>query len=122
VDRTTEFFRKNLELGRDDRDHIARNLGYGAVSLERVMSCEDNRVTVLSAGNIADGEGHLYRLPLPPTLSGVVGLRKLIISLAWLTPINPLQRGYRRAGLWISTPVSGLRTNRLCAAWQTVQR
>jgi hypothetical protein len=62
-----EFFRQSLELGRDNRDHIARYLGYGAVSLERVLSCEDNRVTVISASDIADGEGHLYQLPLPPT-------------------------------------------------------
>jgi hypothetical protein len=117
-----EFFRQSLELGRDHRDHIARYLGYGAVSLERVLGCENNRVTVISAGDIADGEGHQYRLPLPPSLSGIVGLRKLVISLAWLTPINPLHRDYRRAGLWVSAPESALKTDRICADWQTVMR
>jgi len=117
-----EFFRQSLTLGRDHRDHIARYLGYGAVSLERVLGCADNRVTVISAGNIGDGEGHVYELPLPPSLSGIVGLRKLVISLAWLTPINPLHRDYRRAGLWVSTPESVLQTDRICVDWQTVQR
>ena len=57
-----------------------------------------------------------------PTLSGIVGIRRLVVSLAWFTPINPLDRDYRRAGLWVSTPESALNTDRVCADWQTVQR
>src|ERR1700761_8097290 len=87
--------RENLQLGDDHRDHIARYLGYGAVRLERVLSCEENRVTVISAAQTAKDEGHIYELPLPPSLSGLVGLRRLVISLAWLTPINPQHRDYR---------------------------
>jgi hypothetical protein len=117
-----DFLRQSLTLGRDHRNHIARYLGYGAVRLERVLGCQDNRVTVISAGSIADGQGHLYELPLPPSLSGIVGLRRLVISLAWLTPINPLHRDYRRAGLWVSTPESALNADRICVDWQTVQR
>jgi Subtilase family len=114
--------RQSLQLGTDYRDHVARYLGYGAVRLERVLGCEDHRVTVISASEIGNDEGHLYELPLPPSLSGVVGIRRLIISLAWLTPINPLHRDYRRAGLWVSTPESDLNVNRSSADWQTVQR
>jgi hypothetical protein len=111
-----------LQLGSDYRDHIARYLGYGAVQLERVLGCEDHRVTVISASEIGDGEGHVYELPLPPSLSGIVGVRRITVSLAWLTPINPLHRDYRRAGLWVSTPECPLITGRMHADWQTVQR
>jgi hypothetical protein len=114
--------RQSLQLGDDYRDHITRYLGYGAVSLERVLGCEENRVTVISASQIAEDEGHIYEVPLPPSLSGLVGLRRLVISLAWLTPINPLHRDYRRAALWVSRPESALQTSRVCADWQTVQR
>lgn len=117
-----EAMKQSLQLGRDYRDHIARYLGYGAVRLERVLGCESHRVTVISSSEIGDGEGHLYELPLPPSLSGIVGVRRLTISLAWLTPINPLHRDYRRAGLWVSTPESDLNVNRSGADWQTVQR
>ncbi len=117
-----EELRLSLGLGLDYRDHIARYFGYGAVQLERVLGCENHRVTVISASQIGDGEGHLYELPLPPSLSGRVGIRRLVISLAWLTPINPLHRDYRRAGLWVSTPESALNTERICAHWQTVKR
>ncbi len=119
---SAEALRQSLQLGNDFRDHIARYLGYGAVRLERVLACENHRVTVISAAEIADGEGHLYELPLPPSLSGVVGVRRLTVTLAWFTPINPLHRDYRRAGLWVSTPASALNVDRRCADWQTVQR
>lgn len=117
-----DFLKDVLSLGDDHRDHVARYLGYGAVTLERVLGCTDNRVTVISASSIRDGEGHLYDLPLPPSLSGLVGLRRLVISLAWFTPINALHRDYRRAGLWVSSPESALQTERMYAQWQTVQR
>jgi hypothetical protein len=111
-----------LQLGRDYRDHIARYLGYGAVQLERVLGCENHRVTVISASEIGDGEGHVYELPLPPSLSGIVGIRRITVSLAWLTPINPLHRDYRRAGLWVSALECPLRAGRMHVDWQTVQR
>jgi len=117
-----EALRQSLQLGNDFRNHIARYLGYGAVRLERVLGCENHRVTVISATEIADGEGHLYELPLPPSLSGVVGVRRLTVTLAWFTPINPSHRDYRRAGLWVSKPESALNVNRSDADWQTVQR
>lgn len=117
-----DFLQTALSLGNDHRDHIARYLGYGAVRLERVLGCTDSRVTVISASSIRDEEGHVYELPLPPSLSGIVGLRRLVISLAWLTPINALHRDYRRAGLWVSSPESVLQTDRMHAQWQTVQR
>jgi hypothetical protein len=118
----SETLRQSLQLGRDYRDHIVRYLGYGAVHLDRVLGCENHRVTVIFAAEIEDGAGHLYELPLPPSLSGVVGLRRLTVSLAWFTPINPLHRDYRRAGLWVSTPESALNADRVCADWQTAQR
>ena len=111
-----------LALGDDYRDHLARYLGYGAVELDRVLECTPSRVTVIASSALSDGAGHVYRLPLPPSLSGLVGVRRLIVSLSWFTPINPLHRDYRRAGLWISKVDSALVASRNCLQWQTVQR
>lgn len=117
-----EAFKEELALGDDYRDHLARYLGYGAVQLDRVLECTPSRVTVIASSEIADGDGHQFRLPLPPSLSGLVGPRRLIVSLAWFTPINAMNRDYRRAGLWVSKVDSALVTDRKCAHWQTVQR
>ena len=74
---TADEFKQSLGLGNDYRDHIARYFGYGAVQLERVLGCENHRVTVISASQIGDGEGHLYELPLPPVF------RALLVSGGW---------------------------------------
>ena len=116
------FLSTALGLGSDGRDHLSRYLGYGSVELNRVLSCEDSRVTVISAGEIADGEGHVYTLPLPPTLSGKVGRRRIIVTLAWLSPTNALHRDYRRAALWFQAPDSAVSTVRNEGDWRTVQR
>lgn len=117
-----EILKQELELGDDYRDHLARYFGYGVAQLDRVLECTPSRVTVIASGEISDGAGHVFRLPLPPSLSGRVGVRRLVISLAWFTPINPTHRDYRRAGLWISKVESALLTDRKCLQWQTVQR
>ena len=117
-----ELFREELGLGDDYRDHLARYLGYGVAQLDKVLECTPSRVTVIASGEISDGAGHVFRLPLPPSLSGLVGVRRLVVSLAWFTPINPMHRDYRRAGLWISKVESALVTDRKCLQWQTVQR
>ncbi|HEY4354232.1 MAG TPA: S8 family peptidase [Acidobacteriaceae bacterium] len=117
-----EVFKDGLALQDDYRDHLTRYLGYGAVELDRVLECTPSRVTVIASSRLADGAGHVYRLPLPPSLSGLVGIRRLIISLSWFTPINPLHRDYRRAGLWISKVDSALVVSRSSLQWQTVQR
>ena len=88
------------ELGRQrDRETVARIAGYGHADPSRVLTCDEHRVTALSAGRIADGEAHVYRLPLPPSLNASVEHRRVTLTLAWLTPINPFHRAYRRAAL-----------------------
>ncbi len=88
------------ELGRPrDRDAVARIAGYGLANPPGVLVCDEHRVTALSAGRIADGQAHVYRLPLPPSLNARAERRRITLTLAWLTPINPFHRAYRRAAL-----------------------
>lgn len=77
----------------------ARYLGYGAVNVERVLSCTDQRATVLGCGEIRENQIHEYDFPLPPTLSSKRLWRCLIVTLAWFTPINPGHRNLREAKL-----------------------
>ncbi len=82
------------------RDYVARFLGYGSASFEKAMTCTEQRVTVLGFGNLADGEGAEFKLPQPPSLSGVNERRRLTLTLAWMSPINSRHRNYRVAHLW----------------------
>ena len=91
---------KNSNNGRQLKDHVGRFLGYGAANVPKVMACTDQRVTVLGFGELVDGGAHEFRLPLPPSLSAETELRRLTITLAWLTPVSSTSWKYRKAHLW----------------------
>lgn len=92
----------------------ARYLGYGAVDIERVLACTDQRATVLGCGEIKENQIHEYDFPLPPALSASRIWRRLVVTLAWFSPINPGHRNLREAKLeltpgttkWESMPLA----------------
>jgi hypothetical protein len=112
---------RNAQNGRTFTDYVGRFLGYGRANIAKVMSCTNQRVTVLGVGKLEDGEGDEYLLPLPPSLSAVTVKRRLTATLAWLSPVNCLRHDYRIAHLWFS-PKNDLTPNRICADHDAVQR
>ncbi len=84
---------------RQNKEVATRLIGYGASDTERAMFCTDHRVTVVGCGEIGAEEAHTFRLPSPPGLSGIADPRRMITTLAWLSPINCSHRNYRRAQL-----------------------
>ena len=113
---------KNETNSQQFREYITRLLGYGAMNIDRVRECTARRVTALSAGALRRDESHIHRLPLPPSLNGLRGYRRLTITLAWLSPVNPRHQGWRRADLWFAPPTMPLQVKRKQADWQAVQR
>lgn len=104
------------------RQCAARFLGYGVSQTDRVFSCTEERATLIGCGELLDGEAHIYRVPIPPSLSGQLVWRRLTLTLAWLTPVNPLDRFYRRASLWFAPPEEELMIRRSQVDWQMAQR
>jgi hypothetical protein len=90
---------KTTSNSRTFKTVTARYLGYGAVDIERVLTCTDQRATVLGCGEIRENQIHEYDFPLPPALSAQRLWRRLIVTLAWFTPINPGHRNLREAKL-----------------------
>ncbi len=84
---------------RQNKEVAARLIGYGAAHTDRVMFCTDHRVTVLGCGEIRAEEAHIFRLSTPLGLSAMAEPRRMITTLAWLSPINCSHRNYRRAQL-----------------------
>jgi hypothetical protein len=93
---------KTPENSRQFKEVIARYLGYGAVEIERVLACTEQRGTVLGCGEIRENEIHEYRLPLPPGLASSQVWRRMVVTLAWFTPVNPSHRNLREAKLELS--------------------
>lgn len=101
---------------------MARFLGYGIADPARVEACTAQRATVLGAGLLQQDEAHEYEFPLPVELSNATEWRRLIITLAWLTPVNPAHRVYRKAKLSFQPPKSLLAVDRQHADWQQTQK
>lgn len=104
------------------REYAPRFLGYGLCTPARLFSCPQERATLIGCGELADGQAHVYRVPLPPSLSGQLVWRRLTITLSWLTPINPTDRYYRRASLWFQPPQDELIVRRCQVDHQMAQR
>ena len=113
---------KDSNNSRQFKEYVTRLLGYGAVDINRVRECTAQRVTALGGGTLRQDESHVHRFPLPPSLSGLSGYRRLTITLAWLSPVNPRHQAWRRADLWFAPPKDPLRVDRQQADWRAVQR
>jgi hypothetical protein len=105
------------------REQLARFVGNGNADILRAVGGTERRVTVIGTSEIREGQGHTYRFPLPPSLSGVVGDRRITATLAWFSPINALHRNYRRAALWYTFPIGQtLRLDRVESDYRAAQR
>ncbi|CEF22411.1 S8 family peptidase [Xanthomonas citri] len=93
---------KTQDNSRQFKEVMSRYLGYGAVQIERVLACTEQRGTVLGCGEIRENEIHEYRLPLPPGLSSSQEWRRMVVTLAWFSPVNPGHRNFREAKLEMS--------------------
>lgn len=106
-------------------------LGYGPSRDGIGLFSLDHRATMIGVGEIEEDEGLVFRIPLPPSLSGKAVWRRIAITLAWLTPTVPRSRAYRSAKLWFTPYGDGqddsalknlLVADRIGADWQAVQR
>ena len=104
------------------KEYVTRLLGYGAVDVNRVQECTARRVTALGGGMLGQDESYIHRFPLPPSLSGRRGHRRLTVTLAWLSPVNQRHQAWRRADLWFAPPQDPLRVSRQQADWRAVRR
>lgn len=114
-----------LGSGMNPREHAARFLGYGSARPTRMLSCIDQRATIIGWGDIADNEVQYHSFPLPNCLNGLPRThRRLTVTLAWFTPGNAQHRYYRRAKLWFENPDPGnlLHINRKEVTWHPMQR
>ena len=89
---------------------ITRYIGCGKVDPRKAHFATDERATVLAWDNLLDQQSHVYELPLPATLASKKLWRRLTVTLAWLSPMNPQHRNYRKALLWVNLGVVDVTT------------
>jgi hypothetical protein len=104
------------------REFTSRFLGYGRVDLDRAFGSTAQRATLIGGGHLHAEDADVFEIPLPPSLSGKTGRRRLTMTLAWLSPVNSRDRRYRRARLWFAPPRDELQVDRCQADWNAAQR
>lgn len=124
--RIEELFRN------EDNTHRFKSIapkyfGYGNVQEDRIHGCFNNQATILQCGKIKQDEAHSFRFGLPDSLNAQAVSRRLIITLAWFSPINPTSTKYRLAHLHYEPPASGdtdnyLATEKREVDWQMVRK
>ena len=78
---------------------MSRYIGHGALDPTRIIACTAERATLIGYGEIAPNSASLCRIPLPPSLEGILEPRAVTVTLAWFSPINPRHQGYRMVAL-----------------------
>ncbi|MDV9171975.1 S8 family peptidase [Streptomyces sp. W16] len=104
------------------REALSRFYGYGVLDAERMRLCAVNRATVFGWGELADGEGDVYRFPLPPSLAGKTVPRRFVVTLSYFSPIVRSDRKHRAAHLYFIPSTNELQVKRTDADWQSVRR
>jgi hypothetical protein len=95
------------------KDFVTRWLGYGLADVDRALWCAAERATLIGSGEVGADQALVFSAPLPPSLAGKTVWRRLTITLAWFSPINPAHRAYRRAKLWLTPPQTELNVKRI---------
>lgn len=99
-----EEYLKPLAPARNFKEFVSKFAGYGSVDIDRVLSCTEQRATVIGCGAINQNQVHEYHFPLPPSLANENKWRRLTITLSWFTPINSSHRYFRQAALSFEPP------------------
>jgi len=110
------------ENSRHIRSWIARWIGYGVPDCARVMECTAQRATVIGYGALNDGEAHVYRVPLPPSLGSRREWRRVTATCAWLSPVACSTQRYRMASIWFEMGDGAIASDRQEAEWRAVRR
>lgn len=89
-----------LKNKNEENDILRQWIGYGYPDFDKSLMCNPYRVTVIGYSELAPGKAHVYKLPLPAFLQGKKIMRRLTVTLAWMSPIAPENQKYRRERLW----------------------
>lgn len=104
ADAELQKYLKNTANSRQFKGYSSKFIGYGYPNIDKVLACTEQRATVIGCGNIKEKQVHEYRFPLPPSLANSNEWRRLTITLAWFTPVNPNHRYLREAKLFFEPP------------------
>ncbi len=114
--------RPDVDEWQAQRRLASRYGGLGVADVERALTCTAQRATLLGVGALKNDKALEFRVPYPPALHATVVQRKITVTLAWMTPINPRHSKYRVARLWVDLPEGSLRGDRAEGEWRQLRQ
>lgn len=78
---------------------VCKHYGHGVLSPELMQQSPQNGVTMVGYGSIRKDQAKIFRLPLPPSMSGDRVPRSMLVTIAWFSPVNSARAQYRLASL-----------------------
>jgi hypothetical protein len=96
--------RPDVTPGHSQRRLVSRYAGLGVSDVERALTCTEQRATVLGVGELSNKKAFEFLVPIPPSLHIYTGMRRVTMTLAWMSPINPRHSKYRVARMWVDLP------------------
>lgn len=114
--------RPDVDEWQAQRRLASRYGGLGVADVERALTCTAQRATLLGVGALRNEKALEFRVPYPPALHATVVKRKITVTLAWMTPINPRHSKYRVARLWVDLPEGPLRGDRAEGEWRQLRQ
>ena len=88
--------------GQTTKNTLHQYLGYGITNIDKVKECTKNQITLIGYGNIKQDQAFVYSIPLPFDFHDKKYKRKLTVTLAYLSPINPSSIKYRDKQVWFT--------------------
>ena len=87
------------QIARKQRQETLKMIGYGYPEPDNSLVCTDQKITLIGYGSICQNQQIEFSFPLPPCLISQAVKKRLTITLAWFSPINPNGKNYKLAKL-----------------------
>lgn len=88
--------------GNQAKNTIHRYFGYGVPDIERVKECTKEQVTLIGYGELKQESAYVYSLPIPIEFHEHKYFRRLVLTLAYFSPICPSLLKYREHMVWMT--------------------
>lgn len=98
------FGPNNTRQHQKRRANFQRQFGLGCPNVDEAIACLGNRATLWGVGSVGENNAAEFVVPLPASLSGRRGLRKLTATVAWFSPIVTGVRSYKSVRLIVQDP------------------
>jgi Subtilase family len=110
--------RPDIDSRHRQKRYVSRFLGFGKSNIQKSLECTEQRATLIGLGTLKNEKSIVFRTPLPPSLNATAERRRLTLTLAWLSPVNPRNSAYRVARLWVELGNNPLGTDRMHSEWR----